>query len=46
MSITKQPDAKNGMHGLNWLLDLIDYEQLEKAMQTVEQREAEKQPKQ
>jgi len=38
-SITRQPDAKRGMHGLNWMLDLVDYEALDMARSTVERRQ-------
>eukprot|EP00287_Rhodomonas_sp_CCMP768_P005562 CAMPEP_0196726662 /NCGR_PEP_ID=MMETSP1091-20130531/7889_1 /TAXON_ID=302021 /ORGANISM="Rhodomonas sp., Strain CCMP768" /LENGTH=221 /DNA_ID=CAMNT_0042069145 /DNA_START=154 /DNA_END=819 /DNA_ORIENTATION=- len=37
-SITRQPNAKAGMHGLNWMLDLIDYVEMEEAMNMVDQR--------
>lgn len=41
-AITKQPNAKTGLHGLNWMLDLIDYVEMEEAMNMVEQRRAPK----
>jgi len=37
-SITSQPAPERGDHGLNWLLDLVDYDALEQARYTVELR--------
>jgi hypothetical protein len=41
--ISRQPDAKRQSHGLNWMLDLIDYEALDMARDTVELRQSEDQ---
>ena len=38
-----QPNAKGQEHGLNWMLDLIDYEALDMACSTVELRQQDQQ---